>query len=808
MRPEASAVPASPLTVWVGSMRYAFPPGRDVVVGYGAGADIPLEQLGGVPPQAPRPEVLLRFLGTHWVAIDKSRSGIFSNGFRVPAVDIHDGQAITLGDPQHGPRLVFEITPPVAPQIAPPVGPPGPHQGPAHPPPAPTQRDTGPMRIPTQSHEVERPSQPAPPPVRPFTPPVPPVGPAAAPAHPPAASSPVPPAAPPPPVPAEHPPPPEPAAAGATEQLRAPGLIERMRTRKLRAAAPSFRTEQADPTFRLPMQAGARTVGVAAHHLGLVVDGRALLTDVSFTARPGTLTAVIGPSAARNSALLGMLAGTRKLSSGRITVDDHNVHAEPVSMRTRIGIVARDDRLHRQLTVGRAVDYAAKLRLPPDTLPEHRRRVVDQILEELELTPYRSTRISKLPPEARRCTALAVELTTRPTLLVVDEPGAGLDAGQESHVMAVLRRQADIGCVVVVAMNSPTSPAGLNMCDQVVVLTATGSMAFAGTPLQIQSLTGSTDWSTILGQVSADPAAARAQQPAAPPPAAAAPWPPPAELSASRQIRLVIGRQLRLLLASRVYSVFLVLLPFVLAALTLLIPGNSGLGKPNPASPHLHEAIEILAALNVSAVLIGAALGIREVVGERRVFRREQAVGLSTPAYVAGKLIFVSVAAAILTAITFSIVVVGKGAPVHGAAALQNATIELYVSVAVTAIVSAIVALALSALANSLREVVPLLLPLLLASVLFNGSLVQLASRWGFQQISWFVPAQWGFAASASTADLRRIDALAANAQMWTHYSGWWAFDMIMLTGFGVLGIGFILYRLRSPNPVDRAPAS
>lgn len=803
MRPEASAVPASPLTVWVGSMRYVFPPGRDVVVGYGAGADIPLEQLGGPPPQAPRPEVLLRFLGTHWVAIDKSRSGIFSNGFRVPAVDIHDGQAITLGDPQHGPRLVFQIAPPVAP----PVGPPGPHQGPAHPPQAPTQRDTGPMRVPTHSHEVERPAEPAPPPVRPFAPPVPPVGPAAAPPHPPAASSPLPPAAPSPPVepppPAEHPLPPAP----ATEPPRAPGLIERMRTRKLRAAAPSFRTEQAEPTFRLPTQAGARTVGVAAQHLGLAVDGRELLTDVSFTARPGTLTAVIGPSAARNSALLGMLAGTRKLSSGRITVDDHDVHAEPVSMRTRIGIVARDDRLHRQLTVERAVDYAAKLRLPPDTAPEQRRRVVDQILEELELTPYRSTRISKLPPEARRCAALAIELTTRPTLLVVDEPGAGLDPGQESHVMAVLRRQADIGCVVVVALNSRTSLAGLNMCDQVVVLTASGTMAFAGTPLQIQSLTGSADWPTILAQVSADPGAFRARQQAVPPPAVAAPWPPPAELSAGRQIRLVIGRQVRLLFASRVYSVFLLLLPFVLAALTLLIPGNSGLGKPNPASHHLHEAIEILAALNISAVLIGTALGIREVVGERRVFRREQAVGLSTPAYVAGKLIFVSVAAAILTAIMFAIVVVGEGAPVHGAAALQNATVELYVTVAVTAIVSSIVALALSTLGKSLREVVPLLLPLLLASVLFNGSLVQLVSRWGFQQISWFVPAQWGFAASASTADLRRVDALAANAQMWTHYSGWWVFDMIMLIGFGVLGIGFNLYRLRSPSPVDRARA-
>src|SRR2546430_17287285 len=106
MRPEASAVPASPLTVWVGPTRYVFPPGRDVVVGYGAGADIPLQQLGnaGLPPQAPRPEVLLRVLGTHWLAIDTSRSGILSNGFRAPAVRRHDRQAMPLGAPLSRPQ--------------------------------------------------------------------------------------------------------------------------------------------------------------------------------------------------------------------------------------------------------------------------------------------------------------------------------------------------------------------------------------------------------------------------------------------------------------------------------------------------------------------------------------------------------------------------------------------------------------------------------------------------------------------------------------------------------------------------------
>lgn len=112
MPTEASAVPASPLTVWAGPSRYVFSPGRDVLVGYGPGCDIPLERLGSpAPPPAPHPDVVLRFTGAQWVAIDLSHRGIFLDGFRVPTVEIRDGLGITIGDPQHGPRLIFQLAP-------------------------------------------------------------------------------------------------------------------------------------------------------------------------------------------------------------------------------------------------------------------------------------------------------------------------------------------------------------------------------------------------------------------------------------------------------------------------------------------------------------------------------------------------------------------------------------------------------------------------------------------------------------------------------------------------------------------------
>jgi ABC-type multidrug transport system ATPase subunit len=757
----SGAFPASALTVWVGPMRYVFHPGRDVIVGYNSQCDIPLDRPGNpaATPQTAGPVLVLRFTGTRWVAIDRSPNGIFVDGARMSTVDIRNGQAITIGDPQRGPRLILGVGPA--------VGPPAPNRPDRTNQYTPTQRTTQRMRItPPQPPKVERP--------------LPPVGSA---------------------------PPTAPIPGPAREQPKSRGLIERMSTRSLRAARPAARSAEANATSRLPLTPGARTVGVAAHELALTADGQELLKSVPFTARPGTLTAVVGPSAARNSALLGLLAGARKPSFGTVTVDEHDVYAEPELMRTRIGIVSRDDRAHPNLTVERALGYAAELRLPPDTSADQRRRVVNQVLDELGLTPHRRIRIRKLSPEMRRCASMAIELITRPTLLVVDEPNAGLDAAQEYHVMAMLRRQADLGCVVVVTMTSQTSLRYLNMCDQVLLLTPTGTVGYVGPPAQIESAMGTADWSQVVAQVSADPQGAdrafrareQASAPTAPPPVAER-APPPAGLTVKQQIWLVVRRQIRLLFANRFYFLFLALLPFVLAALTLLIPGDSGLDRAGPKSTNPHEAVEILAALNIAAVIIGTTSTVGDLVGQRRVFRREQSVGLSALAYISAKLIVFSMVAAIQTAILTTIVILVKGGPVHGAVVLHNPDVELYVSVAATAIVSAIIGLALSSLENSLREVLPLLVVVILASLLFAGGLISLVGTWGFDQISWFIPAQWGFAASGSTVDLHRVDPVTANAQMWTHYSGWWVFDMVMLVVFGAIWTGFVLFRLRSPK--------
>ena len=97
------------------------------------------------------------------------------------------------------------------------------------------------------------------------------------------------------------------------------------------------------------------------------------------------------------------------------------------------------------------------------------------------------------------------------------------------------------------------------------------------------------------------------------------------------------------------------------------MPGNSGLGTADPRGAAPNEPAQIVMLLNISAVFMGTALTIRDLVGERLIFRREQAAGLSASAYLLAKIVVYGVTAAGQTAVLTAIVVAGKGAPTRGA---------------------------------------------------------------------------------------------------------------------------------------------
>ena len=817
----ASGVDAPPLTVWLGSAMYTFPAQRDVIVGRGRDCDIWFQDIN--PDDLTlisRVHAILRCDGTQWVAVDKSQNGIYVAGSRAALVPIHDRTSITLGSP-NGPQLTFRVAASTT------------SSGPRNP------RLSDPGSADSPKTAMFRPaiSQPPPPATRTQTPPVRPTGSQPRPVQPHRSGT-----------------------VGDTERVptqprtpapRGSATVGRAKTNNVvvndalasrvhavlvsSPAGLEIRdNNSSNGTFvngtlitramlrdgdivtigntdlvatgrtLEPRPAAARTSGLAAYGLGLTVDGHSLLTDVSFTAKPGTLTAVIGPSGAGKSTLVKLIGGAVPPTAGVVAFDGHDVHAEYASMRSRIGMVPQDDVVHHQLTVEQALSYAAELRLPPDTSIEDRRQVVKQVLDELELTPHMKTRVDKLSGGQRKRASVAMELLTGPSLLILDEPTSGLDPALDRQVMTMLRRLADAGRVVVVVTHSLTY---VSMCDQLLLLAPGGKTAFADPPAEIGPAMGSTDWADIFARVSTDPdgvhRAFLARHPAAPrrpsPTAGAAPLGRPPRSSRWRQVLTLVRRQTRLITADRGYFAFLALLPFVLGVLSLAVPGNTGLGNANPTAPE--EPIDILILLNIGAVFMGTALTVRDLVGERMIFQRERAVGLSASAYLMAKVVVFSGAALIETAVMVAIMTIGKGAPSHGGVLLGrgvlSGVVELYLTLAATAMASAMVGLALSSLARSTEQVLPLLVVTIMISMVLAGGLIPVTGRLVLDQMSWLVPARWGFAAAASTVDLNHIEAALPVDRFWRHMRGPWLLDMGTLVVLAAVFTGLVRFRLR-----------
>gem|GEM_PF-1190088 len=779
-----------PLIVWLGPRSYTFAAGHDVTIGVGPTVDIRLDGVGGsgVPPL-----VIVHFNGNQWIAVDRSEAGIYVDGVRMSTVFIHDGRAITLGDPQHGPRLVFRLAAPIA------APPPPPMRRPAPPPPAP--RPAPHFQPPPPPPPPQRPVQRVAPPHRPAPPPPAPPPPSPPPQH----DRPKPP----PPFP-----PPEPNVA-----VRLTGAMQRLKRRRPKPqpheAVPTARLAQADqpddePTDP-PTPAPTTIAGsLEARRVRLSVDGEQALADLSFTASPGTVTSVVGLSEASTSALVDVLAGAIRPSVGEVDFDGHDVASDDV--RPHVGVVPRHELLRPQLTVEQALRYAAELRMP-DTSADRRDEAVRAVLDKMELATLRTAKAGALTEEQRKRASLALELLTDPSLLVVEEPTAGLEPQAAEQLRAMLRRLADEGRVVVAATTAPTE---LEVCDQVVVLTPTGIPMFAGAPSQIGPQLGTTDWAEIVERARTDPYGAhdeylaRQQEPPPPKPPSKAPTAPSAQRNIWQQIAVSARRQAWLVVGDQRYAVLLAILPVLFGAISLLIPGDAGLGPASRYGNNPDQAVAILTVLSIGAVVMGTALGIRDLLVEQRIFRREQAHGLSASAFLAGKAIVFSLIAAIQAAVVTVAATVGHPAPTHGAVLLGHnkleAGVELFVALAVTTIVSAMVALALSSLAKQGEQIVLIAVLIVLVSLVFAGSLFPVSGRFPLEQIAGLIPSRWGFAATASTVDLHAVNPLAEADFSWKHSSGQWLLDMGLLIGFGVVATAALRWRLRRPSRRHQPP--
>ncbi|WP_240134610.1 FHA domain-containing protein [Streptomyces sp. MUM 178J] len=553
-------------------------------------------------------------------------------------------------------------------------------------------------------------------------------------------------------------------------------------------------------------------ISLEVQELAVAVDrGRKVLLDhVSFPVAERCLLAVVGPSGSGKSTLLNALTGLRPADHGTVLYDGRDLYRDYAELRQRIGLVPQDDILHAQLTVRRALDYAAELRFPQDTARAERRDRVAEVMRELGLEQRADLPIHRLSGGQRKRVSVALELLTKPSLLFLDEPTSGLDPGMDRSVMHMLRTLADDGRTVIVVTHSVLS---LDVCDRLLVLAPGGRIAYYGPPDDTLPFFGFGQWPEAFEAFEADQArdwageyrtspfhlryvansTAQPQLPeaAAPP---AAPAPPPRPRTRRAQLGTLVRRYAAALSADRTFLAIMIALPFVMGAMARALAGSELTQE---------TAMNALLILCVGGVLTGAANAVRELVKERAIYRRERAVGLSRSAYLLSKVVVLGTVT-VLQAVVLTLVAlagVDLNAP-GGEGVLMPPLLEITLAVALLSFTAMTLGLLISALVRKEEVTMPLLVLLAIVQVVFCGALLSVDGVPVLQQLSWLVPARWALAAMAGTVDLARIVPGERTADpLFEHSAGAWLLDMGVLAGLSVAFCFVVSRLLRRQEP-------
>ncbi|MFF7547008.1 ATP-binding cassette domain-containing protein [Streptomyces canus] len=218
---------------------------------------------------------------------------------------------------------------------------------------------------------------------------------------------------------------------------------------------------------------------LTTHRLQARYDGFTALDGVDLTVPPGRITAIIGPNGAGKTTLFHCLAGTLRPSRGRVRYGDRDITRLPAHARTRLGIA----RTFQQLAVFPTLTVAENVRVGAEQGRTTDPAAVDRALRLFALDgPLRDAPAADLPTGTLRRVELARALAGTPSVLLLDEPAAGLDTAEVTALARILRALAADGTALLVVEHDLDLVAGL--ADVVHVMTA-GRIIASGPPADV-----------------------------------------------------------------------------------------------------------------------------------------------------------------------------------------------------------------------------------------------------------------------------------------------------------------------------------
>jgi branched-chain amino acid transport system ATP-binding protein len=230
----------------------------------------------------------------------------------------------------------------------------------------------------------------------------------------------------------------------------------------------------------------ARTIGdviLKVDGISLAFGGVKALTDISFDVRQHEVRAIIGPNGAGKSSMLNCINGVYSPQQGRITFKGQSFEQMSPRRAAEMGIARTFQSLALfkgmsvldNIMTGRTLKMRSNILLqalrfgPAEREEMQHREFVEKIIDFLEIQAYRKTPVGRLPYGLQKRVDLARALAMEPTMLLLDEPMAGMNVEEKQDMCRfILDLNDEFGTTIVLIEHD--MGVVMDISDRVVVL--------------------------------------------------------------------------------------------------------------------------------------------------------------------------------------------------------------------------------------------------------------------------------------------------------------------------------------------------
>jgi lipopolysaccharide export system ATP-binding protein len=227
---------------------------------------------------------------------------------------------------------------------------------------------------------------------------------------------------------------------------------------------------------RLSPVGGLEVVSIAKSY-----DRRPVLTDVSLTVSRGEVFGLLGPNGAGKTTCFYSIMGLVKPDSGRIALDGHDITSLPMYRRAILGLgyLPQETSIFRGMTV--AQNIMAVLELAEPDANERAQRL-EELLDEFGLTRLRDSAAMALSGGERRRCEIARALASNPSIVLLDEPFAGIDPLSIADIRDLVKQLRTRGIGVLITDHNVRET--LEIVDRACII-YDGKVLFSGSPQEL-----------------------------------------------------------------------------------------------------------------------------------------------------------------------------------------------------------------------------------------------------------------------------------------------------------------------------------